>query len=134
MRLGDIPTSSIDFHVSNIIEKLFEDQRVRLTATEITRGVWGEEGDQEACLRSAMWLFRSSVNVRRWVGYEVYTGTFLPASALLIKLSVETLEMEADLERDNAKKERLHALWELAKAGADSFAIASIRRRFVPPK
>lgn len=84
----------------------------------------------DACLRSAMWLFRSSINVRRWVAHEQSTGTFALASSLLLKQSVETLELEADLERDAAKKERLAPLWEVARQGADSFAVATIKRRF----
>jgi hypothetical protein len=130
LRLGDVPLSSIDFHVSNVIDKMMEDQRVISKAREITRGCWGEEGDAEACLRSAMWLFRSSLNVRRWVSHERSVGTFTMASTLILKQSVETLELEADIERDNAKRERLAPLWEVAKQGADSFAVTTIKRRF----
>ncbi|MEW5302813.1 MAG: hypothetical protein WDW36_005559 [Sanguina aurantia] len=66
LRRGDIPLSSIDFHVSDVLTHLMGLPAVAAAGGRLTENCWGTEADPTACLRSAMWLFRSSINHRKW--------------------------------------------------------------------
>ena len=72
LRPEDIPASAADFHISNIIEELLARPAIREAAARVAAATGRDAAD---CLRTAMWLHSSSVNLR----CPLQVGRHLPA-------------------------------------------------------
>lgn len=66
---------NLDYHYHWLFAKaggllvcvLLQNTEVLAAAEAVTQGSWGSEGSIEDCLKTAMWLFRSSTNHKRWL-------------------------------------------------------------------
>ncbi|GAX78038.1 hypothetical protein CEUSTIGMA_g5480.t1 [Chlamydomonas eustigma] len=126
LRIADVPLSSVDYHVSDVISSL-------LSQPCISKAAWlaaAASGSSEACLKSAMWLFRSGVNNRLlpfqshfWAGQsgDVAVEDCANNMQLLYK---------ATLEAEDSQKKGLRELWKLSAAHADEYSRVYIKRRF----
>lgn len=120
MTLEDVPLSAVDFHVSSISEELMSLPAVAREARRAAARI-GEDGDADAeeRLRRAMWLFRSSRNVR---------SSFSSDSALVVNgESARARDLRARLA---SERDELRPLWRAAAAAADSWSAEFLRQRF----
>ena len=126
MALEDVPLSACDFHVSAISEELMNLPAVAREAQKAAaRAAAGEEdgsgsgaADAEERLRRAMWLFRSSRNVRS-----------RPSAAALV-LNGESARAGALRAQRASERDDLRPLWRAAAAAADSWSSEFLRQRF----
>lgn len=153
LQLADVPLAAMDFHVSDILPHLLALPQVGEAVAAVTRRCWGREAEAEWCLRTAMWLFSSGVNVRQWlqllpdcaapagddtapavrgIAPAAHGMTHAPA-ALTPFTHYEARELLADLERDAANRDRLEPLWRVAAPAAEAYAAAAIAKRFRDP-
>lgn len=157
LRLADVPLSAIDYHVSDVVPKLLSLPGVHATAVKLRNSSGGPSPPPTGCedaLKSAMWLFRSSLNGRKWLPLIMPadgggdqqrqpctiagsgSSSALPAqgapyppccwdgSQRSRSLLLESLHDEVE------DKRGLKGLWAEAEAEADSFSRLYIRRRF----
>ena len=139
MTQEDVPLSAVDFHVSSIAEELLNLPAVAREAGKAARAVGESENDQEASeerLRRAMWLFRSSRNVRSPGGSgsgssltSTSTST-AAASAVVVYLNGDTPRARALRARSASERDDLRPLWRAAAAAADSWSSEFLRQRF----
>ena len=99
---GDIPLSAVDFHISSIAEELIQNDSISAAARAVP--ALGEQ-NQSDLLRRAMWLFRSSLN---------------------LKTELST----ASKARSSQEMQTLQPLWQVSRAAADAWSADYIRRRF----
>ncbi|KAG1656684.1 hypothetical protein FOA52_007254 [Chlamydomonas sp. UWO 241] len=147
LRQSDVPLAAVDFHCSDVLQHLMP--RVLAAAAKLTGASWGQQGDPDACLRSAMWLFRSGLSHKRLL-HTLYledgagggsgTGGAAGMSAGAVTAAAhdgavpqEYMGAAIDAERDAADRERLQPLWAAAAAAADAYSIAEIKKRFAAP-
>ena len=151
MTQEDVPLSAVDFHVSSISEELLALPAVAREAGKAARAVGESEHDQEAAeerLRRAMWLFRSSRNVRS-PGSGAEAGAGSPPLRLASDLDLRPPPPLRSLSPRRSRRPqrrlrprqgapgavRLRArrpepLWRAAAAAADSWSAEFLRQRF----
>ncbi|GIL85302.1 hypothetical protein Vretifemale_13904 [Volvox reticuliferus] len=138
MRRSDVPLSAVDFHISDIVTRLME----RSEVVALAPGASGEHAatpeDAEDALKSAMWLFRSSKNPKVWVHRLSACCQHLHASEGAVagtgsRACAEHRSLELQLDKEEASRRRLAALWSAAAPWADRFSVSYIARRFRPP-
>ena len=107
LRPIDIPLSSVDFHISSIVEELLQRSQIRQAAQALVEGQ--RQRDEQGWLQRAMWLFRSGMNNK------------------------ELLHANKDQwdGRKDEEKSVLQQLWRVSQAPADAWSSDYIRRRFV---
>lgn len=139
LRRSDVPLAAIDFHVSDIVEHLLEVPHVAAAAHSICCASWGIEGDANAQMRNAMWLFRSSVNHRAWLPLQrtawsdsnIASKHDATSNQVHIDLvAYEHQPLVVDLEQEAAQKDRLLPMWQAAEPVANQFAANLIVKRF----
>ena len=166
LRLADVPLSAIDFHVSDVVPKLLALPGVRAAAAKLRSSSGGggagsslpAGGGSEVALKSAMWLFRSSLNGRKWLplispaagGKAQKHSTAAVGSSSSAPSSLATQGstcppgcwdcsgnaqrsrelLLGSLSDEEADKRGLRELWAEAEAEADSFSRLYIRGRF----
>jgi hypothetical protein len=118
VRLADIPLSAIDYHVSDVLHHLMAIPEVRMA--EAGLGLLGgppsSSGERvQGLLKSAMWIFRSGLNNRRWLCLE---------GEAIRSLVQNELDEEAE------EKGALSGLWTSALSAADAYSKAYIRGKF----
>ena len=134
MTREDIPLSAVDFHVSSIAGELCSN--LPAVAREARKAANGNDDDDEEeaveeRLRRAMWLFRSSRNVRSlpFPSSSSSSSTSSNSSGVVVingdAPRAAALRAQAAQERDD-----LRPLWRTAAAAADSWSAEFLRQRF----
>ena len=139
MTQEDVPLSAVDFHVSSVAEELMGLPAVAREARKAARAA-GEDGncDAEAAeerLRRAMWLFRSSRNVRSLPlggggGGGTPSAAAAPAPSAPLVLTGDSARARALRAQQAAERDDLRPLWRAAAAAADSWSSEFLRQRF----
>ena len=141
MTREDIPLSAVDFHVSSVSEELLSLPAVAREGKRAARAA-GERENYDAAveerLRRAMWLFRSSRNVRSLGGggsgssAAAAAAAAAPASApaVVVVLNSHTPRARTLRAQSAAERDDLRPLWRAAAAAADSWSSEFLRQRF----
>ena len=108
----DVPTSAIDFHVSNIVEELMQQDKVRAALLRAVERAPTLGDDLGETLRSCIWTHCSSVTDKR---------TFAPGK--------ET-DVVPETQTQGACESALRDLWEEIEGPAESFQRRRIKRLF----
>eukprot|EP00624_Nannochloropsis_granulata_P000216 evm.model.NODE_1078_length_28648_cov_26.849100.9 len=126
---GDIPWSAIDFHVSGVVEEIYQsrlssEEKRRLACVErVGRGEAreGRKGVEDevvkALLRSAMWRFSSSVTNK--------VSVLLPAQEGNKKI----LQTPHHQSMEDHEEEVLREVWNLVRPLAHAYAQNFVKRR-----
>ena len=81
LREEDIPLSGIDFHCSNILQQVLEDNNVYSALIERCR----DKDAMSNYLQRAVWKYRSSINSRLPLSADGYFSTILPCKSIKSK-------------------------------------------------
>ena len=108
----DVPTSAIDFHVSNIVEELMQQDKVRAALLRAVERAPTLGDDLGETLRSCIWTHCSSVTDKQ---------TFAPGK--------ET-DVVPETQTQGACESALRDLWEEIEGPAESFQRRRIKRLF----
>ena len=147
MTQEDVPLSAVDFHVSSVSEELMNLPALAREAGKAARAVGESENDAEERLRRAMWLFRSSRNVRSPIGGSGSSASATAAApptstsaaaaapapappAAPVVLNGDSARARALRAQSASERDDLRPLWRAAAAAADSWSAEFLRQRF----
>ena len=110
LRPIDIPLSSVDFHISSIVDELLQSSQIQEAAEALIKGQ--QQQDEQRLLQRAMWLFRSGLNSK--------------------KLFASTAQCDGadNLNQHDEEKSVLQSLWRVSQTPADAWSSDYIKRRF----
>ncbi|KAG2493933.1 hypothetical protein HYH03_007864 [Edaphochlamys debaryana] len=146
LRRSDVPLSAVDFHVSDVASQLSERPEVA-AAVEAALGaaaggaaLSGAPEDAEDCIKSAMWLFRSSTNPKAWLhalspccGGAGGGGAEAGAAGAQQRPCREHRSLVEQLSDEEQQRRALAGVWQAAAPWADRFAAQYVGRRFGQP-
>ena len=125
---GDIPWSAIDFHVSGVVDEICQfrlspEEKRRLASMGGGRRGGGEGGEEEVVkglLRSALWLFSSSVTDK--------VSVLLPPQEKR-KRNARIPQHQGEEREDKGEEGGLREVWKLLRPLAHAYAQNFIKRR-----